>query len=279
MSDKKVVVMHRDMDGWAAAAIVPDVDTYYGVGYNFDKQMELLNICGGRDVVIVDFSFPENTMKNLKDVAKSLTWIDHHESSKGLLEMGLPGIHDVTKAGCWLAWEYYHPGEEMPKAVFHVGDRDIWTFTDPDTKAFCFGASNLPGIDDPGSPTWQSLVAGEFYAEVLEGGRFVETAINTDNIWRKRTGVYRDKDLFLVNATAHISELADMLLNEYGMDNLIIVWRVNKHGIDLSFRGKGAREMAESLGGGGHERASGAKLPLKEGMALVTELMGQMYPA
>jgi len=40
------------------------------------------------------------------------------------------------KSGAYLAWEYFHPGTEVPMLIKHIDDRDRWRFEMEGTKAF-----------------------------------------------------------------------------------------------------------------------------------------------
>ena len=45
-------------------------------------------------------------------------------------------IHDNNKSGAYLAWEYFHPGTEVPMFIRHIDDYDRWIFALKGTKAF-----------------------------------------------------------------------------------------------------------------------------------------------
>lgn len=45
-------------------------------------------------------------------------------------------IHDNSKSGALLAWEYFHPGTEVPMLIQHIDDRDRWQFKLEGSKEF-----------------------------------------------------------------------------------------------------------------------------------------------
>ena len=45
-------------------------------------------------------------------------------------------ILDSNKSGAMLAWEYFHPGTEVPMFIQHIDDYDRWVFAIEGTKAF-----------------------------------------------------------------------------------------------------------------------------------------------
>lgn len=110
----------------------------------FDSDLNILN----REIFILDFSFPRWVMDGLFSVAKRVVWLDHHKSafemwcedgersmceqSNGRDEV----ILDNNKSGAMLAWEYFHPGTEVPLFIQHLDDYDRWQFKIDGTKAF-----------------------------------------------------------------------------------------------------------------------------------------------
>ena len=103
----------------------------------------------GREVYILDFSFPREVMDWLFRDAKRVVWLDHHKSAfemwvgavpkKGWLCQRLNCTEDNpsgnvhielhnNKSGALLAWEYFHPITKVPKLIQHIDDRDRWQF-------------------------------------------------------------------------------------------------------------------------------------------------------
>jgi len=110
----------------------------------------------GREVYILDFSFPREVMDQVFRRAKRVVWLDHHKSAfemwcaphlkdskffinQGDVECGQKDNYillDNNKSGAMLAWEYFHPGTEVPMLVRHIDDYDRWVFAIEGTKAF-----------------------------------------------------------------------------------------------------------------------------------------------
>ena len=118
-----------------------------------------LSMFEGREVYILDFSFPKQDMNDIFAEAKRVVWLDHHKTA---FEMWLdsltysvldpnevvvgspPAVGQVKeayrntdkmhvrlhadKSGAMLAWEYFHPGTEVPMLIKHIDDRDRWQF-------------------------------------------------------------------------------------------------------------------------------------------------------
>ena len=115
---------------------------------SFDSDFTILN----REIYILDFSFPKWVMDGLFDLAKRVVWLDHHKTA---FEMWCPEFyaqpsetHEYLeadsnviklhshKSGAYLAWEYFHPGTEVPMFIRHIDDRDRWVFSLEGTREF-----------------------------------------------------------------------------------------------------------------------------------------------
>ena len=121
----------------------------YGATYNFDLSGVVVNHVGyeinEREVFILDFSFPREVMDDIFVHAKRVVWLDHHKTAFEMMDR-TPGelyrVHDAeqciildnNKSGALLAWEYFHPGTEVPKLIQHIDDRDRWVFALPGSK-------------------------------------------------------------------------------------------------------------------------------------------------
>lgn len=112
----------------------------------------------GRDVVIVDFSYKRQTMREILSACRSLVLLDHHKTAAaelGVDEHGLtlmdecslrpdlvhgtwstlPTIViDQSMSGAHLAWRHFFRGMYVPPLVRYVEDRDLWRFTLPNSR-------------------------------------------------------------------------------------------------------------------------------------------------
>ena len=161
---KPLVIYHKSCaDGFGAAfaawlSLGDDVD-YIPVQYgspehgHYPTLIERASGIEGREVYILDFSFPKPLMDDIFATAKRVVWLDHHKTAFemwcGKYEKG--DIHlcnrygptkpceivlDDNKSGAMLAWEYFHPNEEFPMAIRHIDDYDRWVFALEGTKEF-----------------------------------------------------------------------------------------------------------------------------------------------
>jgi oligoribonuclease NrnB/cAMP/cGMP phosphodiesterase (DHH superfamily) len=156
------VFYHDDMDGRCAASVVLQLDdhsiddeTCQAINYGMEFPFDI--ICKGERVYIVDFSIEPEDMRKLLGITEDVIWIDHHKTAiekyskefKGF-SGDIPGVRDVTQAGCVLT---------IPEYIRLIGDRDTWAWKfGARTKFFYAG---LQAEDThPLSPIWRDVATG-----------------------------------------------------------------------------------------------------------------------
>jgi len=115
----------------------------------------------GRDILIVDFSYPLEVLRAMAQEARSVLVLDHHATAqedlvqvptpdelgafstyKGFASGCLPGhnlaaIFDMKRSGAGLTHDYLNPGKPRPRIIDLIEDRDLWKFKFGDeSKAF-----------------------------------------------------------------------------------------------------------------------------------------------
>lgn len=172
---------HNDLDGRCAAAVV----AYYFNNYDPNNYIESdysglkTELCREDDkVFIVDYSFTENTMKDLIDtceVAKKVVWIDHHDSSIDLVRnhpelKSIPNLRirlSKEQSGCYLTYQYFYDASpnEVPLFIQLISDYDNWNHK----SLLCIDF--VRGLDiEENSPTdeiWKDLF--DEWEEYMEG--------------------------------------------------------------------------------------------------------------
>ncbi|WP_066795240.1 hypothetical protein [Sphingomonas soli] len=118
----------------------------------------------GKHVLIVDFSYKRDVLREMGSRAKSIIVLDHHKTAQADLSdwriddvagdfwagddpmklvrrnddhIGQPiaALFDMEKSGAVLAWEFCHD-DPLPMLIRLIQDRDLWRFTMEDTKPF-----------------------------------------------------------------------------------------------------------------------------------------------
>lgn len=171
---------HNDMDGRCAAAIValygPQQEVPEFIEIDYKTPPDLSGVRPGEPVYIVDFSFKPEVMSSLLAITDKVTWIDHHASAKdyGYADkvMGLQDFSERSKrSGAMLAWEYFRPEKDVPRAVLLVSDYDTWTAEVPASFEFMEGLKLEH--HDPGNCIWEDLFKwhDEPVNSICEAGR------------------------------------------------------------------------------------------------------------
>jgi len=263
---KEALVIYHDhcVDGWTAAWVAwlaaGDNDTEYVPASYGDPPPPV----DGREVFVLDFSYPRQTMLQMAERAKKLVVLDHHKTAQAELQ-GLPFAHfDMQQSGAAMAWEAFQVGKR-PWLVDYVEDRDLWRFALPDSKEInaWIGTCARTSFAE-----WSLLEhAGPVHAAHM--GRAVLCYIDRyvrDMVPHARPVRLAGHTVPSVNAPyVSISELLGKLAESAPF---AIGWFQRGDGLyAYSLRSRGGPEavdvsaIAKRFGGGGHHHAAGFCLP------------------
>ena len=100
----------------------------------------------GRNVLIVDFSYPKDILEKMLGVANSIAILDHHKTAEEALSSFPASVvfFDQNFSGASLAWDYFFPGEEAPQLVKYAEDRDLWRKSLPGHENYVAWFFTLP---------------------------------------------------------------------------------------------------------------------------------------
>lgn len=109
----------------------------------------------GKDVFILDFSYPRDVLKEIGLVASSITIIDHHVSAaKDLANIAqdfaegdycpITPVFDMSRSGAYLTSQFFWPENDPCDMVKLVDDRDRWVFADARTRPFSASLFSRP---------------------------------------------------------------------------------------------------------------------------------------
>lgn len=313
---KPLVIYHADCtDGYGAAFAawlkLGDKAKYVPMNYNTIKEpANLVGMFGDafaeREVYILDFSLPREAMDWLFSKAKRVVWLDHHKTA---FEMWCPdvpyekgdyifddsGPHLITlddnKSGALLAWEYFHPGTEVPMLIQHIDDRDRWQW-ELDGSAEIHAA--LGSMKPWSFEQWMQFVPyfddTRPYIDLKTEGTAIlrsqkqhveQMAKQARECWiepfDRKANLHVLVDIealpgLAVNASLHQSEVGHELANQSGTYGL--VWYVAADcRVRCSLRSNGdydVSSIARSFGGGGHRNAAGFETDIKTLMGWLT---------
>lgn len=291
---KPLVIYHANCtDGFGAAFAawkkLGDDAEYMPQNYGEASPDMWAEKCRDRDVYILDFSFPKLVMDHIFKAANRVVWLDHHKTAFEMWCGKAPDlfftIHksndesahivlDDCKSGALLAWEYFHPGTEVPMLIKHIDDRDRWQFKLGGSKEL---HAALAGLRPWSFQQWDGLTFSETCEDLYQEGAAILRAQNQtvqqiagharkcyiqhphggDNDWVFASGL-------AVNAPMHQSEVGHELANQSGTFGL--AWYLAEDNtVRCSFRSNGDYDVsaiAKAFGGGGHRNAAGCTVSL-----------------
>lgn len=243
---------YRRSASWATSTAEPELlPASYG-----DDPPEV----DGRDVLIVDFSYPRETMLEMHGRARSLLVFDHHKSAAEALA-GLPfAVFDMERSGAGLVWDELTGHEPRPWIVDYVEDRDLWRWALPDSRAVSAYLRTIPF--ELGA--WFDVQADGLEVAKARGQSILAyvDALVRSHVERAAPATIGGHTVPVVNATAVVSEVGNELA---ASAPFAAVWSVAADGSYLySLRSCASNpdhvdvsEIARRYGGGGHRHAAG----------------------
>jgi len=279
-----VCIYHADcMDGFTAAWVVkwhfPGAAL---VPARYGDLTPGTEIIGGKDVLIVDFSYPRQGLEDMRGYAgaNSIIVLDHHKTAQAALSdlppptfPGQPGIYaifDMEKSGARLAWEFCRPehAAATPTLVDYVEDRDLWRWELPSSRQLNAALGTYP----QDFRTWTDLSTrlGKWQqrqALIGEGTAVIRSQEHQLTQVMKaalRTMTIGGHVVPVVNAPYFMaSELGNELSQGVPFaatyfdapDGRKFSLRSRPDGVDVA-------EIAKLYGGGGHQHAAGFQRPI-----------------
>lgn len=174
MNEKPICIYHAHCaDGFAAAWAVRKFFAEDGQAVDFHPGIygEAPPDVAGREVVIVDFSYPRDVLRGMIEQASTVSLIDHHKSAIADIQLMLDeekkiGGHPLIdgfypslctyKSGAMLTWEYLFFDLPPPLLFDHIQDRDLWQHRLPMTNEIIAALYSYPMEFE----VWDQLIDG-----------------------------------------------------------------------------------------------------------------------
>jgi oligoribonuclease NrnB/cAMP/cGMP phosphodiesterase (DHH superfamily) len=217
----------------------------------------------GKNVVILDFSYKNDVIKDMISKAKSLLVIDHHKSAMIELHDISNTFFDMTKSGAVLSWEFFHPGKEPPKFIKYIQDRDLWKWELEYSKEFSAAFDMVPFDFEE----FEKFEDDSVFDDAIKRGSYILAYSKTvvKKICEKAARRKLDnKNVLVVNASHWMSEIGARLAPDC---DFAMIWYYdhNSNMINVSLRAfhesVDVSEISKKFGGGGHKKAAGFRLP------------------
>lgn len=263
MPDRLVIYHSNCADGFSAAFVAHqkygDAATFHPSQYG-DPPPDVI----GKDVLVVDFSYPRATLEAMARDAASILVIDHHRTAEADLR-NLPYCKfDMNRSGARMTWDELFPDADVPALIEYVEDRDLWRFRLAGSKAI----NAFIGAVEQTFANWTDLRRRLDTSSGLADAEFTGTfllrqidkyadAVAPHAIVRSVAGYA----VPVVNAAApHTSELLHKLAGDAPF--AVSWWERGDGKFQYSLRaGEGSAvdvgSIAKTFGGGGHRSASG----------------------
>jgi oligoribonuclease NrnB/cAMP/cGMP phosphodiesterase (DHH superfamily) len=258
-----LVLYHANcLDGFTAAwcAWLSFGDSAEYVPVQYGPGQELPNVTG-RDVLIVDFSYPRDVLLEMHAKAKSLRVFDHHHTAQQALD-GLDFCtFDMNRSGAGITYDELFE-DERPPLVDYVEDRDLWRFKLAASKEI----NAYIGSFDQTFRRWSDIsciLRVESERAVIGGSAILRATDRYVQEMTKQSFVGRlgDHDVPCVNAPyINTSELVGHLADRVPA-LFAFGWFQRGDGLyQYSLRSRGPFDVsavAKQFGGGGHKQAAG----------------------
>jgi len=245
----------------------------------------------GKNVVIVDFSFPYATLAAMAVIAESVLVLDHHKTAQADLldvpyagstfddfqaycQMASPGkrigaLFDMDRSGAGIAWDFFFPVTPRPALINHIEDRDLWRFKIDGTREILANVFSYPLEFE----TWDTLFASSVEA-MLADGIAIERKHKKDVVQLTNKAMRRmvigGFDVPAANLPPVYASDAGHLMSQ-GEPFAASYWDTSD-GRSFSLRssdaGEDVSEIAQQYGGGGHRNAAGFRVPFGHILAI-----------
>lgn len=294
----KTIVYHQVKPGtdcpdgicaaWVAARAIGSEYELIGDSYLHNSEYESPDYNlpfnpAGKEVVLVDFSYPKAILEKIASESKSLTILDHHVSRAddiSALSNRILGGYDGAECGATFAWRFFHPGKSEPWFLRHVWRRDTGAngYYDgecPESEAIGEAMSNRRheyGIGESAFPFFDSLCGiseAELIAEgmpkIAQRNEAIEAYLSEWESAPRMIDVLGDR-VPLFECPPHLhrnySMVGSMGARRWPNCPFVAVIAGDPKKISLRSHSQSAdvSAIARALGGGGHKHAAGYSL-------------------
>lgn len=251
----------------------------------------------GKHVLMVDFSYKRDVLREIGKAASSVIVLDHHKTAQADLDdwaiddvsgefwagdapmkavaqndefVGQPiaALFDMNKSGARMAWEFCHD-ETVPLLIKLIEDRDLWRFTMEDTKPFSLWLRAEPFNFDRFELLAQQLEDGrdghEIMTEARAMQRFFDAKVDEIASFASYEGLAEHTPIVVNCPPMFASEVGHALLDKHPNAPFSAMWFESRGKRMWSLRSRDDRQdvsaVAAIFGGGGHRNAAGFSMP------------------
>lgn len=220
-----------------------------------------------KTIYLIDYTYDAPIVKKLIRDNVRVTAIDHHVSQKESTMLTEKYLYDVKHSGATLAWQYFHPGKNIPMLLRYIEDRDIWKWNIPHSREM-LSLIDLAKFD---FKTWNRLAKDlddpHTRAAHLKKGTLLD--LQYVSLYRKlipnaEPAKFAGHKIYVLNCPYYF---ADDLGHELALKtrSFSLLWNESGGRIRCSLRSAGkidVSKIAKKYGGGGHKESSGFSFPV-----------------
>ncbi len=280
MNNINYVIYHKDcMDGLASAFIAhssfleaEEKAEFYPMHYSEVNNVYYIPFGKEDNIYILDFSLPEEMIRELSCKVNHIYIIDHHKTAQFLLNLNINNVSidfNNEQSGAMLTFNFFsdrgiNPLE--PELFEYVQDRDLWKWELPESKevsaalALMVDKNNINSFKEAYDTFNESELAFKNIGTIALKTQEKQVNEKVDKCFDIKLF---EKDFKIINATENVSELGNAICNKYDMpsimffytslDTVVLSFRSLEHLTDVSV-------IAKHFNGGGHRNASGATI-------------------
>jgi uncharacterized protein len=265
------VIYHADCpDGFGAAYAAwkkfGNSANYYAMHHG-DAPLKLK----GKKVYFLDIIYKdEEALKKLISENRQVTAIDHHVSTKSLVESTTDFRYAQNHSGAVLSWRYFHPGKPVPLALQYIEDMDLWRLAFKHSMEVRLSLALLPYDFKAWDLFVGKIKKAGLRKKIVEGGALLKRY--QEQVTQRLIAEYAEKvnfaghEVYAINSPFWSDELGHGLYEKY--PPFAIVWREYRGLLRVSMRGNGKVDLtkiAGKFGGGGHHDAAGFTRAISKG--------------
>ncbi len=263
INKKEIVVIYHGncLDGFTSSYIAwkkfGDNATYFGATDRQNPPPDL----EGKEVYIIDYSYPLDVMLSLQEKAKKLVVIDHHVSAENDVKSLDNYVFDNNHSGAYLAMKYFFPEMEN-KLVDYVEDSDLYKFLLPNSKIILRYISSVDFLFEEFVNLEADLNKVSGIEKIIDYGNLL-LKVHTDTVKyyaeRAEKVIFEGYEIYISNASERVaSDLGHILAEKTDSFSLIYYYSEGLWKCSLRSAGKvDVSLIAQKYGGGGHHNASG----------------------
>jgi len=226
----------------------------------------------GKNVLILDFSYRNNILKNMIIKTNKILVIDHHKSAeKDLSDIDNKyKIFNMDHSATILTWKFFFKNKEAPLLLQYIEDRDIWK-------------KELTYTDEFASWFYTKPLEFNIFNKYLDNNKLLNKIEQKGTQYNKLNKYYIKKAIkyislkFMkinnkyyliayINSTILKSDIGNYIFTKYPLIDFSATYSINDLNNNTSFSLRSTNnhsdvsKIAFELNGGGHRNAAGIQI-------------------